>query len=540
MINTPVVIAGGGPVGMTLALELARHNVESILLERKDSTTRHPKMDLTNGRSMELYRKLGISDRLRSVGVSSDNPFDVMWATSPSGFLLHRFEYPSPNEWLDQARKTNDGTQTAEPPLRVSQILIEPELKKCAEASPLIDVRFGWVFEEYSELSDKVVVSCIDPNGEKHSLEAEYLAGCDGAASSVRRQAGIGLEGDRDVARILMIHFRSPDSSVLNPWGIAWHFQTPTGTIVAQDDVDTWTLHTVLDPEVDESSLDMEQILRDYVGQDFEFEILVANPYSPSLVVADRYRNGRILLAGDSAHQIIPTGGYGMNSGVADAAGLGWKLAAIIKGWGGTGLLDGYESERRQIAFQNREASRSHFAVRMELAEIFEQAISEGSLEESGTKGEERRKSVSAQILELGNAENESWGIQHGYRYEGSPIILSETSPPPAFDPLHCIPTCYAGARLPHVWLDDGGSLFDLLGPEFSLISIGDHDTDAFVDVANRYKMPLTVVRLPDQRPLDVLDRKLIIVRPDQHIAWSGNQPPSDPGAIVSCAIGRL
>ncbi|MGH2900832.1 MAG: FAD-dependent monooxygenase, partial [Solirubrobacteraceae bacterium] len=216
MIETPVLIAGGGPVGMTLALELASHGVRSLLVERNASTTRHPKMDLTNGRSMELFRRLGLVDRLRAAGVPADHPFDIVWATSATGQLLHRFAYPSSEQRRAEARERNDGTYTREPPMRVSQIVIEPVLKQAIDAHPLVDVRFGWAFESLCQDADGVTaVIRSSATGEDQRVRAAYLAGCDGGSSAVRTALGIGLEGQLRITNAYMVHFRSRADDVL-------------------------------------------------------------------------------------------------------------------------------------------------------------------------------------------------------------------------------------------------------------------------------------------------------------------------------------
>lgn len=551
--DAPVLIAGGGPVGMTLALELARHGVRSLVVERNPGTTQHPKMDLTNGRSMELYRRLGVSEALSAAGVPQDNAFDVMWATSPTGHLLHNFAYPSASAAAKAVRDRNDGTGTAEPGIRISQIILEPVLRQAIDANPLVEARFGWKFETLVQDDSGVTATIINmQTGEAQDIRAEYLAGCDGGGSRVRRVLNIGLDGEdrvnrlirnemdkagidvsgiAELARVMLIHFRSGDRALLNPWGVAWHLQTPIGSLVAQDDRNTWTLHIVLAPGTDESTLDPAQMLRDFVGRDFDFEILVANPWSPRLVIADRYRDGRVLLAGDAAHQVIPSGGYGMNTGVGDAIDLGWKLAAVLNGWGGDALLDSYEWERHYIAEQNRNGSEQHFHVRMKISGAFMAAMSSGSLDEAGPEGDARRAKLGAAIAALGNAENECWGIEHGYGYYGSPIVMAENGAPPHFDPLYCVPATYPGARLPHLLLGDGTALIDRLGQAFTLIVIGAADAGDFASVAARRGVPLDVLRLADEPVLSLLGAKLLLIRPDQHVAWRGDSA-ADANAV--------
>jgi 2-polyprenyl-6-methoxyphenol hydroxylase-like FAD-dependent oxidoreductase len=524
---------------MTLALELARHGVRSILVERNPSTTRHPKMDLTNGRSMELYRRLGLSERLRAAGVPERNPFDIIWATSPTGYLLHRFAYPSAAQRRQQTSRFNDGTGTAEPGLRISQIILEPVLRQSIGATGLVDAHSGWKFERLDQNATgvtSIIVNC--ETNESREIRTSYLVGCDGGGSRVRRSLGIGLEGNESVGRVMMIHFKSEDRAILNPWGIAWHLQTGLGSLVAQDDTDTWTLHCPL-PPTDEEKLDPAQLLRRFVGRDFRFQILLSNIWTPKLVVAERYIGGRVILAGDAAHQFIPTGGYGMNTGVGDAVDLGWKLSTILNGWGGEALLESYELERRQIARQNREASQAHFDVRVRIAEAYARAEADGPLEEAGAAGDARRAKLGAAIAAIGNAENECWGIEHGYRYEESAVLSREGEIPPPFGQLACIPTTVPGARLPHIRLAEGTALMDRLGPEFTLLVIGDADDQDFRRAAVSLGIPLAIVHLADEPALELLERKLLLIRPDQHVAWRGDTA-SGAKVILLRATGSL
>ena len=428
----PVVIAGGGPVGMTLALNLARYGVRSLMAERNPTTTRHPKMDLTNGRSMELYRRLGLAEKLRDAGVSRGNPFDIAWFTSLSGQELHRFHYPSANEQTRLIQAENDGHHAAEAPLRVSQIEIEPVLKRAIDENPLIDVRFGTRFDRLIGQDDNGVSLDLveETTGKTTRVRCTYLAGCDGGGTRVRRQLGIELDGQMAVAGAYMVHFRSTDP-ILRKWGPTWHYQNGMGTIIAQNDDDIYTLQAWLIPELNLESKTPQQVLEGWVGRSYEYEILQANPWTANFVVAKRFREGRVLLAGDSAHQFIPTGGYGMNSGIADAAGLAWILAARISGWGGDTLLDAYDQERRTTAWWHLQAAERHMAVRGQIGQFYAEA---GELEGDSEEHAERRVALAAKIEAIGNAENESWGVELGYRYE-SPIIVGDGSQPD-IDPL--------------------------------------------------------------------------------------------------------
>jgi 2-polyprenyl-6-methoxyphenol hydroxylase-like FAD-dependent oxidoreductase len=497
MKKWPVLIAGGGPVGMTLARTLASLGVRCLLVERNPSTTRHPKMDITNGRSMELFRRLGLVATLRAVAVPEENNFDISWITSlareKGGRELHRFRYPSVVEKRAEIRAKNDGTQPREPAMRVSQVMIEPVLRDAIVDDPLVEARWGVAFEDFSQ--DGQGVTCtlrVAETGHTEQVRCDFLAGCDGGSSLVREKLGIGLEGRAAVAHRYMIHFQSDARDVLQAFGVAWHYQTDKGTLIAQDDKDTWTLQTRMPVD---GMPDPDAMLDAWVGRSFERKILVANPWFTHLLLADRYRGGRVFLAGDAAHQYIPTGGYGMNTGIGDAVDLGWKLAATLKGWAGPDLLASYECERRPVGLRNRLGSERHTGVRLKIAELY-QAIGDPD-------------ALGQAIAALGNAENESWGLEFGYRYDGVED-----------HPVSYTPTTAPGARLPSVFLADGSALYDKLGPWFTLLRFGDADPSPLIDAA---PVPLTTVIVDDPALAPIYEAKLVLVRPDTHVAWRGN-----------------
>ena len=535
MKSVPVLIAGGGPVGMTLANVLAHFGIRSLLVEKNATTTRHPKMDITNSRSMELFRRFGLSGALRNVAVPEDHPFDVAWITSLAGYELHRFRYMTPSEFRKHIRIKNDGTQPLEPPMRVSQIEIEPVLKKSIDSRPEVDVRFGVAFESFEERDDRVVAVLRDQGiGVQEQVACQYLIGCDGGSSRVRAGLGIELEGQARVGELYMIHFRSTERDLLQRWGTAWHYQSPLGTMIAQNDDDVWTVHVPVLPGQDATKLDPRALVEAYAGRSFPFEILVANAWTPHLLVAETYGKGRVLLAGDSAHQFIPTGGYGMNSGVGDAVDLGWKLAATLQGFGGPSLLTSYEVERRPVAVRNRDASGRHMQVRMQIAEAYGNL-----LEGDNSEDPVRRAEVGAVLAKLGNAENECFGIEHGFIYEGSPIVADGSAAPFPFDPVVYKPTTTPGARLPSTFLKDGTALYDRLGTYFTLIDFRGSDLSAFVEAAARRQIPLSILQLDEPDLKGVYGQDMLLVRPDHHIAWRGTgskAPNAD--AILAKALG--
>lgn len=539
MDETPILIAGGGPVGMTLALVLARLGIRCILAERNLETTQHPKMDITNVRSMELFRRYGLSEALRAVAVPEVNNFDVAWVTTMAGHELHRFRYPSAAEKRALIAANNDGSQPLEPAMRVSQVMIEPVLKTAVLAEPMIDARFGWGFEDCSQDADGVTVTLREiSSGRTNTVRCGYLAGCDGGASRVRASIGIALDGQAKVAQRYMIHFRSTSRDLLQRWGIAWHYQSHNGTIIAQDDVDTWTLQTRLDAPETPEGLDPVRRLTEFIGRPIAAEILVANPWTPHLLIAQRYIEGRVLLAGDAAHQYIPTGGYGMNTGIGDAVALGWKLAAVVKGFGGPGLLAAYDAERRPVGERNRQASGAHTQVRMQIARAYAEAAADGPIDDPSAASNQRRDVLASRIARLGNAENESWGIELGYAYPRSPIVCGETDAEISEDPVRYTPTTAPGARLPSIFLNDGTALFDKLGPWFTLLSFRAPPDADLVSAAARLGVPLTTIRLDHPGLSAIYQAPQILVRPDQHVTWRGKAAGTQAGAIVARCLG--
>jgi 2-polyprenyl-6-methoxyphenol hydroxylase-like FAD-dependent oxidoreductase len=517
MKQVPVLIAGGGPVGMTLACDLSRRGIACLLVERNPTTTRHPKMDITNARSMELFRRLGLVDALRAVAVPESSNFDVSWITSLTGYELHRFRYPSVTEWRQRLQDRNDGSMPGEPPMRVSQVEIEPVLQRAVQAAPLVEARWGVELEDIAEDETGVTATLRTAEGAVEQVRCRYLAGCDGGTSRVRQCIGIRLDGQWQVQQRFLTHFRSTDTALLQRWGIAWHYQSAAGTLIAQNDKDIWTLQTRWPDDRQPEQVDIPALLRGFAGRDFDHDILVANAWTPHFVVAERYQAGRVLLAGDAAHQYVPTGAYGMNTGIGDACDLGWKLAAVLHGYGGPRLLASYEMERRPVGLRNCDAARRHSQTRAAIAAVYRAAGDLGA-----PTAATARAAAGLRIAALGNAENESYGIELGYAYAGSEAICADPAAEIPNDPLHYIPTTAPGVRMPSVLLAGGVPIFDRLGLWFTLACFGAAPSEALVAAAARRGVPLELLRVDDPATVAVYGRGLLLIRPDQHIAWRG------------------
>jgi hypothetical protein len=334
-----------------------------------------------------------------------------------------------------------------------------------------------------------------------------------------------------------MTHFRSDARDVLQPWGIAWHYQALAGTLIAQNDQDIWTLQTRWPDDVPPSGIDPDALLRSFAGRDFDYEILVANGWTSHLVVAQSYQKGRVFLAGDAAHQYIPTGGYGMNTGIGDACDLGWKLAAVLHGFAAPDLLRSYDAERRPIGVRNCAAAGRHTDVRRAIAKVLAD-----DLDGPGSPGDLARAEAGKRIAALGNAENESFGIEFGYAYADSPVICGEPDTVVPGSALDYVPSTVPGVRLPSVLLDDGTPIYDRLGPWFTLLCRGATPSAAVLAAAEQHRVPLAVLRLEGSIFEQVYGQGLVLVRPDQHVAWRGRacDDAEAARAVIARSLGFI
>lgn len=421
--------------------------------------------------------------------------------------------------------------------MRVSQVVIEPVLKAAVLAEPLIESHWGVTVEDVAQDADGVTLTVRDRTTDVvRQVRGLYLVGCDGGGSAVRQAVGIAVDGQHAVANRFMIHFRSHAKDLLQRFGTAWHYQSPRGTLIAQDDREVYTLHARFPDGMDTSNVDPLPTLFAALGAEIDAEILVANPWTPHLLVAERYREGRVFLAGDAAHQYIPTGGYGMNTGIGDACGIAWLLAAEVQGWGGPAMLDAYEAERRPVGLTNREWSGKHTGVRMGIAEAYVQNP------DADTDPVQRQR-LAAYIAEAGNLENEALGLEFAYRYDASPLIAPvlamEAGPPPSQE-LDTIPSgAWPGMRAPHLFCDDGEAIFDKLAPSgFTLLRLNPSaDAAPLQEAAHAAGIPLALADVSSRRARDVYGADLALIRPDQHLAWRGNKADSQALHIARGAL---
>jgi 2-polyprenyl-6-methoxyphenol hydroxylase-like FAD-dependent oxidoreductase len=539
-LDTPVLIAGGGPTGLVLASLLSRHGIKCVLAERNTHTTLFPKMDITNGASMELLRRLGVDDEVRRVGVAPQHSFDVIFAPGLDGPEIARWALPSVEQQRATLRGSTDGARPGQPWQRCSQAVFEAMMMDRCQRDPLIDVRQGWRLDSCAQVADVVGATIVDDSGESVQVRASYLVGCDGASSRVRSQLGIAMDGAKDITTFALVHFRSADLAALHALGQFWHLYTTDGAIlIAQDEVDTWTLHQNLGLDVDDPDPigDPREFVARTLGHPIVInEILASSVWRPNALLAEQYGRGRILLAGDAAHTMIPTGGYGMNTGLGDAFNLGWKLAGVLHGWGGPGLLASYEPERRPIGDRNRTASVENALVMFRYREMVDHEL----IGQHSDAGRAHRTAI-AEFLTANDAENLSLGIELDVRYDNSPIVCAAEGQAPPWHRRTFVPTVRPGHRAPNAVVGEDDTLFDRFGPGFTLVDAagGTNDAKRLVDEAELVGVPIRHLILDDPRLRQQYRHHLVLVRPDLHIAWSGTTV-ADAADIVARVRGAL
>jgi 2-polyprenyl-6-methoxyphenol hydroxylase-like FAD-dependent oxidoreductase len=536
-LDTPVLVAGGGPTGLVLASVLSHYGINCVLVERNTHTTRFPKMDVTNGASMELLRRLGVDAEVRRVGVAPQHSFDVIFAPGLDGPEITRWRLPSVDEEWATLRGSPDGARPGQPWQRCSQAIFEAVMMDRCRRDPLIDVRQGWRLEMCAQIGDAVEATVVDDTDDVLKIRASYLVGCDGASSAVRSELGIAMEGAKDITVFALVHFRSSDLANLHALGQFWHLYITGGAIlIAQDEVDTWTLHQDLGLVDDPDPIgDPHEFVARALGHPIKIdEVLASSVWRPNALLADQYGRDRILLAGDSAHTMVPTGGFGMNTGLGDAFNLGWKLAGLLHGWGGPELLASYEAERRPVGDRNRNASVENVLVHLQSRDMIDPNL----IGQDSDDGRAHRQAV-AEFFTTNNAENLSLGIELDVRYDDSPIVCATDSEAPPWDRRSFLPTVRPGHRAPNIVVAEGETLFDLFGDGYTLVDAvpGPSDAKLLLDEAELVGMPVHHLVLDDPRLCQLYGHRLVLVRPDLHIAWSGTTV-ADPADIIARARG--
>jgi len=549
--STSVAIAGGGPVGLMLALFLDRYGVRSVIFNSEPEVRRHPKGSTHNARTMEHHRRLGIAPRIRDLCLPYDRPTDVSYYTRLTGWELGRLPLPSEAEKRRTVAASAATDQVPEPLLRANQMYIEGFLLEHARTRPNITVRFGWSLTGFQEDDAGVTVEAESRDGNREKWRAQYLAGCDGGRSFVRRSLALRYNGFAKLdsphygGRMNATYFHAPtlyrDHLAQRPGWNYWIVNPEMRfvLITLNDPEDFLVFSKASEDGGVPTDEEMADLIRGGIGADLPIRVLGHWPWTAGVaLVAERFVANRVALAGDAAHLFTPTGGFGMNTGMDDASNLAWKLAALVQGWGGPGLLKSYEIERRPIAERNTIAAR-------ELNKHLIAMPAPPEMEEDTPAGAAARRLVSAHLLTMGE-EFASIGVQLGARYDGSPIIAADGSKAPPDDYVNYAPSSVPGGRMPHYWLGagrgHGDSLFDHLGNGFTLLRLGSSapDASALEAAARARGVPLKVLDVPAGEARDLYGCDLALVRPDQYVAWRGNAPPADPDRLLAQVTGAL
>ncbi len=525
-LHTQVLIVGAGPVGLTLAVDLGQRGVRCVLVERKEAPEFLPKMERCNARTMEIYRRLGIAEKVRRAGFPRHYPMDVFVVTSLVDPPILRLPYPSVAEAEAQIRSRNDGTLPLEPYQLISQYTLEPLLKAEAESLPTVSVRYGHELVSFQQDTHGVTAQVRRArDGVLLEVRALYLVGCDGGSSTVRELLGVALEGEGNIRELCQALFRCEGLFDRIPIGRGRHYHVADDRhtmLIVQDDARHFTLHAVVEDEAE-----MPRLFERVVRMPVRYELLYVGRWRQQLLLAERYRVGRVFLAGDAVHLVIPTGGLGMNTGVGDATDLAWKLAAVLQGWGGAKLLASYEAERRPVGERAVAAARFAALGRLAWRSAYRPWIGDPTPE-----GEQARAEMARVAQVEQRKTNEMVGTELGYRYRNSPIVWPERGQPPPDSFLEYRPTTWPGARLPHLWLQDGTALHDHLPRDrFTLLRLGGTrvDTTPLEGAFRSFRAPLVVLEVPDEHVRDLYGYDLILVRPDLHVAWRGQRLPRDP-----------
>jgi 2-polyprenyl-6-methoxyphenol hydroxylase-like FAD-dependent oxidoreductase len=534
MPNTQVLIVGAGPVGLTLAIALGQRGVRCVLIEQKDAPQFLPKMERCNARTMEIYRRMGIADEVRAAGLPADCPMDVFIVTSLVDPPLLHLPYPSVAQAKAAIAARNDGTLPLEPSQLISQYTLEPLLRSVAEKIPHVTVRYGCELVAFSQDAAAVQARIRRSGAPDEEISADYLVGCDGGASFVRRELGIALNGDANLLQLRQALYRCDDLFERIPIGKGRHYHVADGQnsfLIVQDSTRHFTLHSVV-----ETDRDMATMFEKVCAMPVDYQMLYVGQWRQNLLLADRYADRRVFLAGDAAHLMIPTGGLGMNTGVGDAIDLAWKLAATVQGWGGPHLLPSYEIERRPVGEQNVAASRFATMGRRKWRAAYRPNIRDDTPE-----GAETRASLACIADVEQRKSNEMIGAELGYRYSHSPLIWPEPGEGPALDVMDYAPSTWPGTRLPHAWLDDGTALQDRLDDGYTLLCLGGAraDTAPLEQAFAALRAPFSVMTVSDQPPRDIYGDDLLLLRPDLHIVWRGNRLPDRPEQLAAIATGH-
>ncbi|MDE0256563.1 MAG: FAD-dependent oxidoreductase [Rhodospirillaceae bacterium] len=543
--DTDVIIADGGPAGLMLAIELGRRGVSVALFDDDRADSFSPQANATQARTMEHFRRLGFAGEIRRLGLPPDHPTDIVYYTTYGGYELARFRLPTARQAAELPKQLSGSWSAAELPHRVSQMYVERVLQRHAAALPPVALHYEHKVIAVHDDGERATAT-VEHDGKTLEASARYLIGCDGPGSLVRKHLDVRYEGEAGVqrnfagGRMHAVHLRSDavKPAMTGPPGwmhVNVHHARRSFTI-ALDGVSEFVFHTQLLAGEDEAALtdgDIRRMFAECMGREIGFDILFRASWTAGFaLVAERFREGRLFLAGDAAHLFTPMGGLGYNTAVEDAVNLGWKLAAVIHGWGGPGLLDSYELERKPAAVRNTGHARA-------FADSLGNFVPDPRLEEASAEGERLRAEAGAYFEDHGRREFNIPGITFGTRIDGSPVIVPDGTNPPPDRPNEYVPTACPGGRPPHAWLADGISLYDRFGFDFTLLDLAGNPAYAapLLETARSAGLPLRLVTLNEPGLRGLYEADYALIRPDQTVAWRGDRL-DDAAAVVDAVRG--
>jgi 2-polyprenyl-6-methoxyphenol hydroxylase-like FAD-dependent oxidoreductase len=543
MTEPDVLIVGAGPVGLTLAIDLAWRGIDVTVVEtRAPAAPPEPKCNHVAARTMEIFRRLGLAEKVRNAGLPADYPHDIAYRTSFTGYELTRIPIPCRRDRFTMKDGPDCNWPTPEPPHRINQIFLEPILFEHAAAQPRIRIINRTSVEDVvvEETSASATLRDLDI-GTVRRLSCRYLIGCDGARSVVRKAIGAELAGDAVVQRVQSTFIRAPDligrQQHAPAWGTGAINPRRSGMVYAIDGRERWLVHNYLKPgEDDFEAVDRDACIRTIlgVGADFSYQIISKEDWYGRRLIAEKFRDRSAFIAGDAAHIWVPYAGYGMNAGIADAMNLSWLLAAHLNGWAPSGILDAYEAERWPITSQV-----SRFAMSHAEAEIRRRGAVPEAIEDAGSQGERVRREVGELTYAINVQQYACAGLNFGTYYDRSPIIAYDGSEHPAYTMDGYTPSTVPGCRTPHLWCGGGRSLYDALGPEFTLLRLNATiDVAALAAAARTRGVPLKVLDIKRPANATFYGGGLVLSRPDQHVAWRGDGLPADPLALIDRVRG--
>jgi len=521
-IRASVVIVGGGPVGLALAVTLGKAGISCVLIERQTEPLAIPRGQNLTARSLEHFYYWDCADELRAARLM------------PPGFPvggITAYQSLSGEYWYTPAGRETVADFYYQRSERLPQYLTESVLRTRLSALAPVTTLYGWTAEDVRQDAAGAHVTALEDSGTgRCEIEGQYLVGCDGAHSRVREQAGIAGRGADFDQRMVLAVFRSRELDrllerfpprttyrVLRPElnGYWWFF----GRV---DPAETWFFHAPVPSDATAASLDAPALIERAAGSRVACDVGHVGFWDLRIDIADRCRQGRVFIAGDAAHSHPPYGGHGLNTGFEDAVNLGWKLAAVLHGWGGPGLLDSYTLERHPVFAGTGEAITRGIADDRAFLERYSPEHDRGEFERAWG----------------GRTSGEVPPASYEPHYEGSPVVWAGPGSAGGVRGGHTF-EARPGHHLAPAALSSGRNVFEQLGGGFTLIALGaDEAGAAFQAAAGELRIPLRVITDTADGQRAAYRRRLILVRPDQHVAWTADAPPADAAAVLRRAVG--